>query len=152
MIPAAGSLLVSTIMVLPLVLLLKLEELSGGHADCGQYWFIGMFSGLIFVLYCGYTSECQYYALFVALFLLCESWITFEEVDMNFKIWLVIVSGFNNCFDSLWQKSKSWKIKVMTTFYPVYDFTKILLEMKKQTCSLSGTVSSHEYELSAVWA
>ena len=53
---------------------------------------------------------------------------------MNFKkIWLVIVSGFDPCLGSLWQKSESnGKLKVMTTFYPVYDFTKILSEMKER--------------------
>ena len=127
MIPAAGSLLVSTIMVLPASIALKLgKNFRGVMLIAVIIGFIGMFSGLILSLYCRYTSECQYYAFICGTVLACESWITFEEVDMNFKkIWLVIVSGFNTCFDSLWQKSESnGKLKVMTTFYPVYDFTK----------------------------
>ena len=40
MIPAAGSLLVSTIMVLPASIALKLgKNFRGGHADCGHHWF-----------------------------------------------------------------------------------------------------------------
>ncbi len=68
--------------------------------------------------------------LFVALFLLVNLG-SVEEIDMNFKNLVVIVSGFNTCCsDSLWQsQSQNGKLKVMTTFYPVYDFYKILLEM-----------------------
>ena len=49
MIPAAGSLLVSTIMVLPASIALKLgEELPWGHADFGHHWFYqGCLIGLI---------------------------------------------------------------------------------------------------------
>ena len=40
MIPAAGSLLVSTIMVLPASIAPEIrEELPWGHADCGHHWF-----------------------------------------------------------------------------------------------------------------
>ena len=87
MIPAAGSLLVSTIMVLPASIALKLgKNFRWGHADCVIIGFIGMFSGLILSLYCRYTkASASITLLFVALVLACESWITFEEVDMNVK-------------------------------------------------------------------
>ncbi len=39
MIPAAGSLLVSTIMVLPASIALKWEELPWGHAGAVHHWF-----------------------------------------------------------------------------------------------------------------
>ena len=39
MIPAAGSLLVSTIMVLPASIALKLGKNFRGSFDCGHHWF-----------------------------------------------------------------------------------------------------------------
>lgn len=53
---------------------------------------------------------------------------------MNFKKfgWLLLVAltlVLTACGKS---QSQNGKLKVMTTFYPVYDFTKILLEMKER--------------------
>ncbi len=47
-------------------------------------------------------------------------------------------------FDSLWQVQSQMEIKVLTTFYPVYDFTKILLEMEGTVgCSLEQDLVSY---------
>ncbi len=68
------------------------------------------------------------------LVLACESWITFEEVDMNVKN---LVGYYGPCLGSLWQsQSQNGKLKVMTTFYPVYDFTKKIIVGDEGTVDL----------------
>ena len=53
---------------------------------------------------------------------------------MNFKkIWLVLLVALTLVLAACGKsQSQNGKLKVMTTFYPVYDFTKILSEMKER--------------------
>jgi len=71
MIPAAGSLLVSTIMVLPASIALKLgKNFRGVMLIAVIIGFIGMFSGLILSYIADTPASASITLLFVALFLL----------------------------------------------------------------------------------
>ena len=62
MIPAAGALLVSTIMVLPASIALRLgKNFSSVMIRCQRYWFSRYGSRALYILLCRDTTECKYY-------------------------------------------------------------------------------------------
>ena len=147
MIPAAGSLLVSTIMVLPASIALKLgKNFRGVMLLAVIIGFIGMFSGLILSYIADTPASASITLLFVALFLFVNLG------NMKFKkIGLMLLVAFALILTACGKsQSQNGKLKVMTTFYPVYDFTKNIVGDEGTVDLLIGAGSEpHEYELSA---
>ena len=69
MIPAAGALLVSTIMVLPASIALRLgKNFKSRYVTSQRYWFLGMVAGLYISYYAETPASASITIIFVAVF------------------------------------------------------------------------------------